>query len=199
MKKNLLVARITVMLIGIVVGVLLIVLGAILKPETIDTIIRWGIIFYGIIVILGNIPGLVSGIANIHKPAGIFDLVCSLLGIGLGVAMICYPGKILVAIVGIYLIVFHLVRVLLATDKGEQFKREILRMVMGVVLLVFLPALLDAAFTVVHLLLTIAGWVVIALAVIFGVIEIIRIVTAKRMRTAADRGHIYADFEEKKD
>ncbi len=199
MKKNLLVARITVMLIGIVVGVLLIVLGAILKPETIDTIIRWGIIFYGIIVILGNIPGLVSGIANIHKPAGIFDLVCSLLGIGLGVAMICYPGKILVAIVGIYLIVFPLVRVLLATDKGEQFKREILRMVMGVVLLVFLPALLDAAFTVVHLLLTIAGWVVIALAVIFGVIEIIRIVTAKRMRTAADRGHIYADFEEKKD
>ena len=74
MKKNLLIARIAVMIIGILTGVLLLVLGAILKPSTVATIIHWGLIIYGVIIVIGNIPGLVSGIANVHKAAGVFDL-----------------------------------------------------------------------------------------------------------------------------
>ena len=198
MKKNLLVARIVVMVIGILVGVLLLVLGSILKPSTVATIIHWGLIIYGIIIVIGNIPGLISGIANVNKAAGVFDLICSILGIALGAAMIFYQGSILVALVAVYLIVFPLVRVLLADQKAEQFKRELLRIVLGVVLLVFVPSLVGAAFTLVHLLLVIGGWIVIALATIFGVIEIVRIATAKEIQ-APENGHIYVDFEEKQD
>ena len=198
MKKNLLVARIAVMVIGILVGVLLLVLGSILKPSTVATIIHYGLIIYGVIIVIGNIPGLISGIANVNKAAGVFDLVCSILGIGLGAAMIFYQGSILVALVAVYLIVFPLVRVLLADQKAEQFKRELLRIVLGVVLLVFVPSLVGAAFTLVHLLLVIGGWVVIALSTLFGVIEIVRIATAKEIK-APENGHIYVDFEEKKD
>lgn len=198
MKKNLLVARIAVMIIGILTGVLLLVLGAILKPSTVATIIHWGLIIYGVIIVIGNIPGLVSGIANVHKAAGVFDLVCSVLGIALGVAMIFYQGTVLVALVAAYLIVFPLVRVLMAEQKLEQLKREALRMILGVVLLVFVPSLVGAAFTLVHLLLVVSGWVVIALSTIFGVIEIIRIATAKEIKAPAS-GHIYVDFEEKQD
>lgn len=197
MKKKLLVARIVSMIIGILLGVLLLVLGNILKPSTIDTIIKWGIIIYGIIIIIGNIPGLVSGIANINKGAGIFDLICSILGIALGVAMIFYQGGILVALVAIYLIIFPLIRVLLAEKKGEQFKRELVRMVLGAVLLVFLPALMNAAFTVVHLLLVIAGWVVIGLSALLGIIEIVRISMMKDAATKTpDDGRIYVEHEE---
>ena len=198
MKKNLLVARIAVMVIGILVGVLLLVLGSILKPSTVATIIHWGLIIYGIIIIIGNIPGLISGIANIKKAAGVFDLVCSVLGIALGAAMIFYQGSILVALVAVYLIVFPLIRVLMADQKVEQLKREVIRIVLGVVLLVFVPSLVGAAFTLVHLLLVIGGWVVIALSTLFGVIEIVRIATAKEIK-APENGHIYVDFEEKKD
>jgi hypothetical protein len=198
MKKNLLVARIAVMIIGILTGVLLLVLGAILKPSTVATIIHWGLIIYGVIIVIGNIPGLVSGIANVHKAAGVFDLVCSVLGIALGVAMIFYQGTVLVALVAAYLIVFPLVRVLMAEQKLEQLKREALRMILGVVLLVFVPSLVGAAFTLVHLLLVISGWTVIALSTIFGVIEIIRIATAKEIQAPAS-GHIYVNFEEKQD
>ena len=198
MKKNLLIARIAVTLIGVLVGVLLLVLGAILTPETVGTIIRWGLIVYGIIVIIGNIPGLISGIANVNKAAGVFDLICSILGICLGIALIFYQGSILVALLAIYLIVFPLIRVLMANRKVEQLKRELLRMILGVVLLVFLPSLVGAAFTLVHLLLVISGWVVIALSALFGVIEIIRIATAKEQR-APEQGHIYVDFEEHRD
>ena len=198
MKKNLLIARIAVTVIGILVGVLLLVLAGILKPSTVATIIHWGLIIYGVIIIIGNIPGLISGIANVNKAAGVFDLVCSVLGIGLGVAMIFYQGSILVALVAIYLIVFPIIRVLLADQKVEQFKRELLRIVLGVVLLVFVPSLVGAAFTLVHLLLLIAGWTVIVLSALFGLIEIIRIATAKEIQ-APQNGQMYVEFEEKKD
>ncbi len=198
MKKNLIVARTVAMIIGVLLGVLLLVLGNVLTPETVVKIIDIGLIIYGIIVIIGNIPGLVSGAANIHKPAGVFDLVASIIGIALGVTMVFYQGAFIVILVAVYLILFPLVRVLLAPDKGEQFKRELLRMVLGVVLLIFLPALFDAAFTVVHLLLVIAGWFVIGLSVLFGVVEIIRIATAKNL-SAPETDHIYVDFEEKQD
>lgn len=198
MKKHLIVARVVVTLISILVGVLLLVLGGILTPDTVANIIKWGLIIYGILVIIGNIPGLVSGIANINKPAGVFDLVCSILGVGLGVALIFYQGSILVALVAIYLIIFPVIRIFLADQKMEQFKRELLRIILGVVLLVFLPSLVGAAFTLVHLLLVIGGWVVIALSALFGVIEIVRIAIAKELNVS-DNGHIYVDFEEKQE
>ncbi len=198
MKKNLLVARIIVMVIGILVGVLLLVLAAILNPETVGTMIKWGLIIYGILVIIGNIPGLITGIANVNRPAGVVNLVCSILGIALGVALIFYQGSLLVTLVALYLIIFPLVRVLMADQKVERLKQELLRIVLGIVLLVFVPSLVGAAFTLVHLLLTIGGWVVVALSTLFGVIEIIRIACAKEI-TSEQSGHIYADFEEKND
>jgi hypothetical protein len=198
MKKHLIVARVVVTVISILVGVLLLVLGGILTPDTVANIIKWGLIIYGILIIIGNVPGLISGIANVQKPAGVFDLICSILGVGLGVALIFYQGSILVALVAFYLIVFPLIRVLMASKKAEQLKRELLRMILGVVLLVFLPSLVGAAFTLVHLLLVIGGWVVIALSALFGVIEIVRVAMAKEI-DAPENGHIYVDFEEKND
>ncbi len=195
MKKNLLIARIAVMLVGVAVGVLLLVLGALLSPDTMDVIIRVALIIYGVIVVIGNIPGLVSGILHIHTSPGVFDLVCSLLGVLLGAAMIFYQSTFLVVLVGLYLIAFPLVRVLLAAEKREQLKRELGRMVLGVILLVVLPALLYVA----SILLTVIGWIVIALAVIFGLIEVVRIATAKEIRTAPKNGAIYTDFEEHPD
>ena len=198
LKKNLLIARIAVMVIGVLVGGLLLVLGALLQPSTVATIVHWGLIIYGVLIVIGNIPGLISGIANVNRAAGVFDLICSLLGIGLGVAMICYQGSVLVGLVAIYLIVFPLIRVLLADQKVEQLKREALRMVLGVVLLVFVPFLVGAAFQLVHLLLVICGWVVIGMSVLFGVIEIIRIATAKEIRVSPAE-HVVVDFTEKQD
>lgn len=198
MKKHLIVARVVVTVISILVGVLLLVLGGILTPDTVANIIKWGLIIYGILIIIGNVPGLILGIANVQKPAGVFDLICSILGVGLGVALIFYQGSILVALVAVYLIVFPVIRVCLAGEKMEQFKRELLRMILGVVLLVFLPSLVGAAFTLVHLLLVIGGWVVIALSALFGVIEIVRVAMAKEI-DAPENGQIYVDFEEKND
>ena len=196
MKKNLLVARIVVMVIGILVGVLLLVLGGILKPSTVATIIHWGLIIYGIFIVIGNVPGLVSGIANINRPAGVFDLISAALGIALGLVMIFYHGSVLVAFVAAYLILFPLLRVLLAERKGEQLKRELVRIIMGVVLLVFVPNWSEAIAGVLRILLFVCGGAVICLALVFGILEVIRIASAKEV-SAPETGHIYVDFEEK--
>lgn len=198
MKKNLLVARIAVMIIGILMGVLLLVLGGFLTPSTVGTIIHWGLIIYGIIIIIGNIPGLVSGIANVSKPAGVFDLVCSILGIILGVAMIFYQGSILVTLVAVYLIVFPLIRVLMAERKTEQLKREAIRMILGVVLLVFVPNWTTAISNVLQIILFVCGGLVILLSLLFGVIEMIRIAKAKDVRVS-EADHVVVDFSVNED
>ena len=198
MKKNLLVLRITGMIVGILLGALLLLLAGILTAETVAKIIHIGLIVYGILIIIGNVPSLVSGVANIHRRAGVMDLISAIIGIALGLAMIFYQGTFLVVAVAVYLIVFPLLRVLVADKKGEQFKRELLRLVLGVVLLVFVPALVNVAFFAVRLILRIAGWGVIALSVVLGVIEIIRIAIAKPASAPAEEP-VYVDFEEKQD
>ena len=195
MKKQLLVSLIVTMIIGILVGVLLIVLGGALTPATIATIIKWGLIIYGVFIVIGNIPGLVSGIANANRPAGVFDLVGAVLGIALGIAMIFYHGSLLVAIVAAYLIIFPLLRILLAARKGEQLRRELVRIIMGVVLLVFVPNWNEAIANVLKILLFVIGGAVITLALLFGVLGIIRIVSAKEANTF-DQGRLYVSYDE---
>ena len=198
MKKNLLVYRITSMIIGALMGALLLLLAGILTAETVSKIIHIGLIVYGILIIIGNIPSLVSGVANIHRRAGVMDLISAIIGIALGLAMIFYQGTLLVVAVAVYLIVFPLLRVLVATKKGEQLKRELLRLVLGVVLLVFVPALVNVAFFAVRLILLIAGWGVIGLSVLFGVIGIVQAIISKPASASAEEP-VYVDFEEKQD
>lgn len=78
------------------------------------------------------------------------------------------------------MIVFPVVRIILAKSAwAEQLGREILRIILGVVLLVFGGTLLAAGMTVLNLLLRIIGWTVIALVVILGAVDLIKIATAK--------------------
>ena len=198
MKKNLLIYRITSMLIGALMGALLLLLAGILTAETVAKIIHIGLIVYGILIIIGNIPSLVSGIANIHRRAGVFDLISAIVGIALGLAMIFYQGTFLVVAVAVYLIVFPLLRVLVSPKKGEQFKRELVRLVLGVLLLVFVPALVNVAFFAVRLILQIVGWGVIGLSVLFGVIGIVQVAVSKPASASAEEP-VYVDFEEKQD
>lgn len=198
MKKKLLVFRITSMLIGALMGALLLLLAGVLTAETVAKIIRIGLIGYGVLVLISNIPPFVSGIANIQRRDGVLDLISAIVGIALGITMIFYQGTFLVIAVAAYLIVFPLLRVLVADKKGEQFKRELVRLVLGVLLLVFVPALVNVAFFAVRLILQIVGWGVIGLSVLFGVIGIVRI-SRSNPASEPEEDVVYVDFEEKQD
>ena len=183
-KKGKMVSRIISMVIGILTGVLLLVLAAFIGPDTVDTIIRVGLIVYGVLIIIGNVPGLIGGIARIRTAEGKVNLIFSLLGIALGGVLIFYRSQVLVWIIALYMIVFPVIRILAAKSgtRGEAFRRELLRMILGVVLLVFLPGFTAATSMVIHWVLLITGWVIIALSVLLGALSLVLLLTAKEAK-----------------
>ena len=176
-KNNRIATRVISMILGILMGVALVILGSVVKAET---LVWLALIVWGVIVIIGNIPSLIYSIANIKAKGAIFDLIASIVGILLGVGLIVSQSNVITFILAAYMIVFPVIRIILAKSAwAEQLGREILRIILGVVLLVFGGTLVGVGMTILNLLLSIIGWVVIALAVILGVVAIIKIATAK--------------------
>lgn len=176
-KNNRIASRVISMILGILMGVALVILGSVVKAET---LVWLALIVWGVIVIIGNIPSLIYAIANLKAKGAIFDLIASIIGILLGLGLIFSQNQVITVILAAYMIVFPIIRIVLAKSAwAEQLGREILRIILGVVLLVFGGTLLGVGMTILNLLLSIIGWVVIALAVILGVVGIIQIATSK--------------------
>lgn len=176
-KNNRIATRVISMILGILMGIALVILGSVVKAET---LVWLALIVWGVIVIIGNIPSLIYSIANIKAKGAIFDLVASVIGILLGLGLIFSQSQVITVILAAYMIVFPIIRIVLAKSAwAEQLGREILRIILGVVLLVFGGTLMSMGMSILNLLLSIIGWVVIALAVILGVVAIIKIATAK--------------------
>ena len=191
-KNNLIANRVISMIIGILMGVALVIVGALVD---VSILIWLAMVVWGIIVIIGNIPGVVYSIANIKNKGAIFDLIMSVIGILLGVGLIISHNEVISIILAAYMIIFPIIRIILAKGNwAEQLKREALRIILGVVLLVFGGTFLAIGESVLKILLAVIGWVVIGLTVIFGVVEIIRIATAKP--AAKQDEPVYVDHTE---
>ena len=193
-KNNRIATRIISMILGVLIGVALVVLGSVVKAET---LVWLALVVWGVIVIIGNIPGLIYAIANLKAKGAIFDLVASVIGILLGLGLIFSQNEVITVILAAYMIVFPIIRIVLAKSAwAEQLGREILRIILGVVLLVFGGTILAVGYTILNLLLSIIGWVVIALTVILGIVAIIKIATEKAPKS--EGGTLYVEYEENK-
>ena len=191
-KNNRIATRVISMILGILMGIALVILGSVVKAET---LVWLALVVWGIIVIIGNIPGLIYAIANLKSKGAIFDLIASAIGILLGLGLVFSQSDVITLILAAYMIVFPIIRIVLAKSAwAEQLGREILRIILGVVLLVFGGTLLAVGYTILNLLLSIIGWVVIALTVILGVVAIIKIATEKEVKPAD--APIYVEAEE---
>ena len=171
-KKNVLASIIISLIIGVILGTLLVVLSGVLE---FSDLLKWGLIIVGIITIISNIPSLVNGILNITKPAGVIDLIFSILGIALGCMMIFMQGTVVTVIVAVYLIAFPIVRIALAGGAGwkDQIKKEWVRILIGVLIIAFLPAVFGAMADVFTLVLLIAGYGVIGVSVLLFVLSLV--------------------------
>ena len=191
-KNNRIANRVISMILGILMGAVLVVIGSVIKAET---LVWLALVIWGVIIIIGNIPGLVYSIANIKNKAAIFDLVMSIIGILLGVGLIVSQNQVVTVILAAYMILFPVIRIVLAkANWAEQLKRELLRIILGVVLLIFGGTLLGVGYTILNLILKVIGWVVIGITVVLGIVEIILIATKKESK---DKGPIYVEHNEK--
>ncbi len=181
-KKSVLAEIIISLVFGLIFGGLLLFLSTLGAA----TIIKWVLIVTGIIIILTNIAPLIRGIVNLaHKEkGGLFDVIVSAIAVVLGAIMIVYQNAIistiLTVLLAIYLIVLPIIRIVIAPSKKEQLSKEWLRILIGAILIVFLPAILGAADAIVNILLMIAGIVIIVLTVLSFVLSLIAYIKASK-------------------
>lgn len=164
-KKQLLAKIITSTVTSILLGVLLILLPILLP---VSRLIRIAFIVLGVITIINYIPSLISGIKNISTADGKEDLIVAIIGIAIGAVMIFYQGTLLTVLAAIFLIVLPLIRILLARDHMAALRAELLRIILGIVLIAFLPALMGAVDLVVKIILTVIGVIMILVALVNG-------------------------------
>ena len=181
-KKSVLAEIIISLVFGLIFG------GLVLFLSTLgaDTIIKWVLIVTGIIIVITNIAPLIRGIVNLaHKEkGGLFDVIVSAIAMVLGIVMIVYQNAIVSTIItvllAIYLIVLPIIRIVIAPSKKEQLSKEWIRILIGAILIVFLPAILGAADAIINLLLMIVGIVIIALTVLSFVLSLIAYIKATK-------------------
>ena len=106
-KNNRIATRIISMILGVLIGVALVVLGSVVKAET---LVWLALVVWGVIVIIGNIPGLIYAIANLKAKGAIFDLIASIIGILLGLGLIFSQNEVITVILAAYMIVFPIDR-----------------------------------------------------------------------------------------
>lgn len=168
-------------LFGILAGVLLIALRA-------DLLLRVAFVIVGVLTVLTQIPGVVTGLLQISERRGKLLLITSALSAAMGLVMIFFHSALLSVILGLYLIVLPLILVLNDSDKRARLEKELPRMILGVVLLLVGPA------AALDILFDVAGWVIIALTVLYTLVTLLA--ARRRVEHAHTTGNrIFADTD----
>lgn len=124
----------------------------------------------GIITVISTLPGLITAIQNVKQKYGILNVVLSSVSMVLGLMMI-FAQQYIAWLVAIYLLVFPIIRIVLAKDHFAQTREEAFLLILGIVVLVL------GIGGATNLVFTVAGWIIIALSAIYGVFGVISALT----------------------
>lgn len=184
MKKASLVSSIVIGAIGILVGIMF----AFLANLALTVIC----IICGVLTLLSGIPQLVGAVSGLikNKKMAVVDLVMSIVTVAVGLMLIFSRNEIIMVIVGAYLIVFPLLRILIAKEKTAQLKSELPAIILGVALVLIGPgAALDFIFKI-------AGAVVIVFSVIYILIGVLSYLKAlKKLEKGETGSRIFVDTD----
>ena len=183
MKKLSLVPTFVVGTIGILFGLLV----AFFAQLIFDIIL----IVCGILTLLSGIPQFFGAIVELtdKKKIAIFDLIVAVITVVVGVMLIFFRNEIVVTCIGVYLIVFPLIRTLVADKKVEQLKVELPSMILGVALLIVAPRGL------IHILGKVAGALIIVLSAIYIIVGIVAYFKAKKIAESMTGNRVYVDAD----
>ena len=184
MKKASLVSTIVIGAIGILVGIMF----AFLASFALAVIC----IICGVLTLLSGIPQLVGAVSGLIKKEklAIVDLIMSIVTVAVGLMLIFSRNELIMIIVGAYLIVFPVIRILIAKEKMAQLKSELLAIILGVALVLIGPG------AALGFIFKIAGAVVIVFSVIYIVIGIFAYLKVKKvLESTATGGRVFVDTD----
>ena len=152
-------------------GILGILLGVLLVAIDFSKILSTIFIIIGIFILVTNLPSFIFSLTSMNLP-GTISSALPLLG---GALMIFWHSTVLVYIIGVYLVVLPLTRILIRSIFARYYVfplprvgLEVPRLIMGVLLLIIGPG------TAVNAMFDIAGYVIIGMSVIFILLGILK-------------------------
>ena len=165
-KKAVIINIIIAVIINLLFGGLLIGAGALVLafPQIFQIVLSAAFALIGISLTLTTIPNLIGGIVSIKQKKGVFDLIFSIVTIVIGVVLAIYgiitalinigvtgaavPGFVglvmtiirwvVCGLVALYLIVLPIIRICKAEKKMLQFKAELVKLILGILIVVLL-------------------------------------------------------------
>jgi len=182
MKRSSLLATLAVGLAGIFIGALLLV-------SPVDLLIKIFFTAFGVLTLISGIPQLVFSISNMgERPKeAVFDMILAIITIMFGLVLLFIQSMTVMLIVGGYLVIFPFIRVILASEKTVQFKKELPSIILGIVMIVVGPG------KAIKALFDVAGIVFIVLAFVYMTVGII--VLLKKSKNTTD-AVIYVESKE---
>ncbi len=179
-KKYVWSSVITAAIIGILLGVLLLVVPT-------DLLIKIVFIIMGIVTIINNIPTFTMSIVTFSTIEGKISFITSLISLVIGFVMIFWHSTFLMVFLGIYLVAIPILGILLSQKKGERFKAELPKLILGGVMILLGPA------RSLEILFDVAGWAIIVLTVIYTVLMLI--VSTRKKKRAPTGSRVFADTD----
>ena len=183
---------------GLLIGAGVVVLG---HEQVFGMVLSGAYALIGISLVLTTIPNLVGGIMSIKEKKGKFDLILSIVTMIVGVTLAIYGGISLLLIIGIrmisipriivilmsvlewvlcglialYLIILPIIRIITAEKKFMQFKAELVKMILGVLIVVLLICGLLATFLrrFIGIVLILVGALTVLLAIVHLIVGLI--------------------------
>ena len=137
----------------------------VVKEGLIDKALWIMFLVLGILISISSLPGLITAIQNVKQKHGVLNLVLSSISMVLGL-MLIFAQQYVFWLVAIYLLVFPIIRIVLAKDHFAQTCEEAFLLVLGIFVLVF------GLGTVTSTLFAVAAWIVIGLSAIYGILGI---------------------------
>lgn len=154
-----LVAVLIAALIGIAIGMVFL---WVVKEGYVNTAIWIMFIVLGILTVISTLPGFITAIKNAKQKYGVLNIVLTSISLALGLMMI-FAQQYIAWLVAIYLLVFPIIRIVLAKDHFAQTRTEAPLLILGIVVLLL------GVGGATSLIFTIAGWVIIALSAIYAI------------------------------
>ncbi len=157
-NKNTLAFILTAGILGVLFGILLLAIDF-------SKILSLIFIIVGIFILIANLPSFIYSLTSVN----LLGIITSLLPILAGILMIFWHNSVLFYILGLYLIILPIVRILRAYDKSMHLRIELPRIVIGLLLLLIGPG------TVINTFFDVAGYLIIAISVILTVVGIFKL------------------------
>lgn len=155
-----LIAVLVAALIGVAIGVVLL---WIVKADLVGKALWVIFLVLGIITVISTLPGFITSIKNVKQKYGVLNLVLTSVSMVLGLMMI-FAQQYIAWLVAIYLLVFPIVRIVLAKDHFAQTRTEAPLLILGIIVLVL------GIGGATNLVFTVAGWIIIALSALYAVV-----------------------------